>query len=80
MSLRNEIGEQVAKAAPPVVVTAGSIASGVTLNEWVAIATIVYILIQTIVLIRKERRNTRAESIRNQRAAKRFDESEEEDE
>ena len=81
MNIRNEIAEQVAKAVPPVVVTAGSLAPGVTLNEWVAIATLIYILIQAIVLIRKERRNTRAEEIRNERAAKRVDEAvDEEDE
>ena len=61
MSIKNEIGEQVAKAAPPVVIAAGSAVPGITLNEWVFIATLIYIVIQAVILIRKEIRNTKRE-------------------
>ena len=41
---------EAAKAAPAV---AGATASSLTLNEWVAIATGVYVLIQAAYLLRK---------------------------
>lgn len=41
---------EAAKAAPAV---AGAAASGLTLNEWVAIATGMYIFIQAAYLLRK---------------------------
>lgn len=46
----NDVATQVAKAAPAV---AGAVASSLTLNQWVAIATGIYIVIQCLYLIRK---------------------------
>jgi hypothetical protein len=39
------------KAAPPVAVTSAHWLFGLTLNDWVAIFTIVYVLLQTALLI-----------------------------
>lgn len=41
---------EVAKSAPAV---AGAAASGLTLNDWIAIATGIYIAIQAMYLLRK---------------------------
>lgn len=46
----NDVAVQVAKGAPAV---AGAIAASLTLNQWVAIATGIYIIIQCLYLIRK---------------------------
>ena len=40
------------KAAPPVAVSAGAAILGLTLNEWVAIATLLYIALQAFFLVR----------------------------
>ena len=41
---------EAAKAAPAV---AGAAAAGITLNHWVALATVVYIVLQALYLARK---------------------------
>lgn len=48
---------EAAKAAPAV---AGAAAAGVTLNQWVAIATGLYIVLQALYLLRKWWREERA--------------------
>lgn len=48
--LKHETLEQTVRAAPAVGGTALSI---MTLNEWVALATLIYILVQTIILVHK---------------------------
>ena len=47
---RVQISVEAAKAAPAV---AGAAFAGVTLNQWVAIATGVYIVLQALYLLRK---------------------------
>lgn len=59
MSLKHEIADQVLRASPPFAVSLTAIIGGLTLNQWVAIATLVYIVLQAVVLIRKEIRSTR---------------------
>lgn len=49
-NLRQDIADAGIRATPPVV----AFSAGLTLNEWVAIATIIYIILQAVVLIRKE--------------------------
>ena len=41
---------EAAKAAPAV---AGAAAAGITLNHWVALATVAYIVLQALYLLRK---------------------------
>lgn len=50
MSLKHETLEQAVRGTPAVV---GTIYSAVTLNEIVAIATLIYVIFQTIVLLHK---------------------------
>ena len=47
---QHEIVEQAARGTPAVV---GAIAAAMTLNHWVALATLVYIIVQLLYLIRK---------------------------
>lgn len=57
-----EIAAAIAKAAPPVAVVGTTIIFGLTLNEWVAIATLFYIILQAFFLIKdrlKKRRDRR---------------------
>lgn len=54
---RVQISIEAAKAAPAV---AGAAAAGVTLNQWVAIATGFYIVLQALYLARKWWREERA--------------------
>ena len=44
----NEIHSAVLKASPPTI----AVASGLTLNDWVAVVTIVYVVIQVFFLVR----------------------------
>lgn len=52
--MRDEIATASAKAAPPVAVTGSQILFDLTLNDWVAIATLFYIALQVFFLLRKE--------------------------
>jgi hypothetical protein len=56
MSMKDEITVAAAKAAPPVAVTSSHVMFNLTLNDWVALATLVYIGLQAFFLIRKELR------------------------
>ena len=47
---QNAVAVQAAKGAPAV---AGALFSAVTLNQWVALATLVYIIVQLLYLVRK---------------------------
>lgn len=49
-SEQNAVAVQAAKGAPAV---AGALFSAVTLNQWVALATLVYIIVQLLYLVRK---------------------------
>ena len=44
----NEVHSAVLKVSPPAI----AFASGVTLNDWVAIVTIVYVVLQAVFLLR----------------------------
>ncbi len=48
--LRHDIADAGLRATPPVI----AFSAGLTLNEWVAIATLIYIILQAVVLIRRE--------------------------
>lgn len=50
MNLKQETFEEGLKAAPAI---GGAAYSYLTLNEWVALATLIYIIIQAIILIHK---------------------------
>ena len=59
--LFHDIAAETAKALPPLAVAVGAAIQGITINHVVGIATVLYILLQAIVLLRKERRATRAD-------------------
>lgn len=63
--MRTDVVAEGLKAAPPVAVTAISLAAELTLNQAVAIVTIVYVLLQGAYLLWKWVREWRAE--RNRR-------------
>lgn len=52
--MKDEIASAVVKAAPPVAVTGSQVLFDLTLNEWVAIATLLYIALQAAILVRNE--------------------------
>lgn len=66
-SIKEEIADQATRAVPPVAVSAGAMLYGVTLSQWVAIATLVYILTQIVILIRRELRAVKAQRLVDQR-------------
>lgn len=49
--MKDEITSAVVKATPPVAVTGANFIFGLSLNDWVAIATLIYIVLQVILLI-----------------------------
>lgn len=57
--MKDEIAAAAAKAAPPVAVTGSHVLLNLTLNDWVAIATLAYIALQVAFLIRSEWRKGR---------------------
>jgi len=57
--MKDEIAAAAAKAAPPVAVTGSHVLFNMTLNDWVAIATLAYIVLQAAFLIRGEIRKAR---------------------
>lgn len=52
--MKDELVAAAAKSAPPVAVAGSQVIFDMTLNQWVSIATIAYIVLQAVVLIRKE--------------------------
>lgn len=54
--MKEEIAAASAKAAPPVAVTGSQVFFDLTLNDWVAVATLVYLALQAFVLVRSELR------------------------
>lgn len=44
---KSDIASEAIKAAPPVAITTAVTIGGLTLNEWVAIATLLYIVLQS---------------------------------
>lgn len=57
--MKDELTAAAAKSAPPVVVSGAPAVLDLTLNEWVAIATLLYIALQAVILIRNELRKRR---------------------
>lgn len=55
-AMKHEVSTQVAHAAPAL---AGAVIAGLTLNEWVAILTGVYVVVQTAYLVWKWVREAR---------------------
>jgi hypothetical protein len=51
--VRQEIAQEVGKAAPPVAVTTLAFMQGLTINEVVALATLAYIALQAAYLLWK---------------------------
>jgi len=49
---KNEVAVAVAKMAPPTIVTASAGIFDLTLNEWVSLATLLYICLQAFFLLR----------------------------
>lgn len=49
--MKEEIATAAAKAAPPAAVTGAHFIFGLSLNDWVAIATLIYIVLQVVLLI-----------------------------
>ena len=44
---KSDLASEAIKAAPPVAITTAVTVGGLTLNEWVAIATLLYIVLQS---------------------------------
>jgi uncharacterized membrane protein len=57
--VNNDVPVEALKAAPPVTVTAAAAVTGWDLNHWVAIGTLVYIVLQCAHLIWKWWRQAR---------------------
>lgn len=53
-TMKEELAAAAAKTAPPAAVAGSYAVLGLTLNEWVAIATLAYIALQAVVLVRNE--------------------------
>jgi predicted MFS family arabinose efflux permease len=49
-----DIVTEILKSSPPVAVTSGAFLFGLTINEWVGIATLAYIALQAVVLVLRE--------------------------
>ena len=65
-SMNTEVVQEAAKSAPPVVVTLGTLASGVTINHIMGLVTIVYVVLQAGYLVWKWRRDVRLERERKE--------------
>jgi hypothetical protein len=57
-NMLQDIAVEAAKSAPPVAVT-GALIAGMSISDWVAILTGLYVLLQIGVLLRKELRERR---------------------
>lgn len=61
VKLNAEVASEALKAAPPVTVTATALAGGLSLNNIIGAATLVYIILQAGYLLWKWRRDWRRE-------------------
>jgi len=52
--MKQDLAEAAVKAAPPVLVTGSSAIFDLTINDMVGIATLLYITLQVVILIRNE--------------------------
>jgi hypothetical protein len=62
MSTFHEITTEVVKSAPPLAVTSAMI-MGITVSDWAAIVTIVYVSLQIFFLLRKQSKKEPAKSV-----------------
>jgi hypothetical protein len=62
-NLLQDAAIEAAKSAPPVAVT-GAMIAGMSISDWVAILTGLYVLLQIALLLRKEWREKRGEGER----------------
>ncbi len=53
-AMKDDIAAAATRAAPPLMVTGTSAVLDLTINQWVGIATLLYIALQAIVLVRNE--------------------------
>lgn len=49
--MKDEITSAVVKATPPAAVTGAHFILGLSLNDWVAVATLIYVVLQVTLLI-----------------------------
>jgi len=63
IKLNSEIASEAAKAAPPAMITTIAAVGGLSLNNIIGIATLVYIVLQAGYLIWKWRRDIRRERV-----------------
>lgn len=54
------VSAAAAKAAPPAIVTSAAMLFGLTLNDWVAVATLIYVGLQIFFLLKDRLRKHRA--------------------
>lgn len=54
--MKDEIAAAAVRSAPPVTVSGVSWLTGMTINDWVGIATLLYIALQAVFLLRNELR------------------------
>jgi hypothetical protein len=52
--MKDDVVSAAVKAAPPIAVTGSQVLFDLTLNEWVAVATLLYIALQAAILLRNE--------------------------
>lgn len=64
--MNTEIVTEAAKAAPPVAVTATAMAGGLSLNNVIGAATLIYIILQAGYLVWKWRRDIQVERRKRQ--------------
>lgn len=57
--MKEEIAAAVVKATPPVAVVGSQVVSDISLDTWVKIATLLYLLLQAALLVRAELRKSR---------------------
>lgn len=69
VKLNHEAVSEAIKAAPPITVTVTALASGLSLNNIIGIATLAYIVLQAGYLIWKWRREVKEYREANSRAA-----------
>ena len=50
--MKDELASATVKVAPPVAVTGANMLFHMTINEWVAVATLIYVVLQTFFLLK----------------------------
>jgi len=50
--MKNEVTQIALKTSPPALVTMWHYVLGLPVEKWVAVATLIYVVVQTVVLVR----------------------------